>query len=252
MGSFLLALFLNMSSVPSIAKLCGVSVTFFTMAAAFLSSRSFFLVFLLIPTWCLSFPMSISSSLLSSSAASSRSLSPPRKKRTPPIMTFSFSDRDASFMISTALASVQICLFQSSRVIFTAHSPFGEVRSDVRRLKRTVCMVLLRRWFVVFALDERRSERILENSKARKVLLGVETRMGKSVFSSLDKRQSCYLSRAARKRVMVPYRGESITSLFRRSTKLPTSLSRNSDSSSAWCVVRRLIRSSGRVAVNLG
>lgn len=70
-------------------------------------------------------------------------------------------------------------------MIFTAHKPFGEARSDVRRLKRTVCIVLFRRWFVDFALDERRSERIFEKSRLRKVLLGVETRMGKRVLSKL-------------------------------------------------------------------
>lgn len=52
-------------------------------------------------------------------------------------------------------------------------------------MKRTVCTVLFRRWFVAFALEERRSERILEKRSVRKLLLGVDTRIGKRVFSKL-------------------------------------------------------------------
>ncbi|KAG7145991.1 hypothetical protein HYQ46_005221 [Verticillium longisporum] len=74
-----------------------------------------------------------SSSLLSSSS-SSRSLSPPRKKRTAPTTTFSLSERQASFITSTVLASVQTWRFHSSRVNLTAQTALGEARSAVMRL----------------------------------------------------------------------------------------------------------------------
>jgi len=165
------------------------------------------------PIWCRSLFMStVSSSSLLESSASSRSLSPPRKNRTPPAITFSFSERLASFIISTAFASVHICRFQSSRVIFTAHIAFWEERSDVTRLKRAAWMLRLSLWLVVFALDERRSERIFWESNARKDLLPVVMRSGKRVL----------------KRVV-----ESIRSLFRSSTRLPTTFSLSSGSSVA-------------------
>lgn len=73
-------------------------------------------------------------------------------------------------------------------------------------------MLRLSLWLVVFALDERRSERIFWESNARKDLLPVVMRSGKRVL----------------KRVV-----ESIRSLFRSSTRLPTTFSLSSGSSVA-------------------
>ena len=63
--------------------------------------------------------------------------------------------------------------------------PFGDVRSDVKRLYRTVCIVRLRRWFVVLELDVRRSESIFWKSRVLNDLLGVDVRMGNKAWSSL-------------------------------------------------------------------
>jgi hypothetical protein len=52
-------------------------------------------------------------------------------------------------------------------------------------------MVRFNLWFVVFELELRRSLRILWNKKARRVLLGVEVRIGKKHFSRLPR---CQLS----------------------------------------------------------
>lgn len=47
-------------------------------------------------------------------------------------------------------------------------------------------MVRFSLWFVALALAVRRSERIFWNRSARRLLLGVLTRRGKSVFKSLS------------------------------------------------------------------
>ena len=68
---------------------------------------------------------------------------------------------------------------------FTAHRALEDVRSEVVRLKRTVCIVRLRRWFVELAFDVLKSERIFWKRSVRSDLLGVEMRIGKRVCRSL-------------------------------------------------------------------
>ena len=92
-------------------------------------------------------------------------------------------------------------------------------------------MVRLRRWFVEFAFDVLKSERIFWKRSVRSDLLGVEMRIGKRVWRSLDDTT-----------VSPPpvYYGNNETnveelmmSFLRSSTRLPTTFSRNSGSNSS-------------------
>jgi hypothetical protein len=55
-------------------------------------------------------------------------------------------------------------------------------------------MVRLSLWFVDLALEVRRSLRILVKSSVRNVLLGVDVRIGKKVFSKLKRYQYIILA----------------------------------------------------------
>ena len=82
---------------------------------------------------------------------------------------------------------------------------------------------------MVLELELRRSIVIFWKRTARRDLLGEETRMGNSVVRRLT---------------------ESMTSLLRRSTRLPTIFSRRSGCRMTWCCVRMALRSSGKLFVS--
>ena len=97
---------------------------------------------------------------------------------------------------------------------------------------------------MVFAFDVLRSERIFWKRSVRRDLLWVEMRIGKRACRSL---------RLSIVSVIGPMYcggdytdvGESMMSFLRSSTRLPTTFSRNSGSSSSWCVLSMFIRSCG-------
>ena len=92
-------------------------------------------------------------------------------------------------------------------------------------------MVRLRRWFVEFAFDVLKSERIFWKRSVRSDLLEVEIRIGKRFCRSLDNNfVSLYPVNYGDNETNVE---ESIMSFLRSSTRLPTTFSRNSGSNSS-------------------
>ena len=92
-------------------------------------------------------------------------------------------------------------------------------------------MLRLRRWFVEFAFDVLKSERIFWKRSVRSDLLEVEMRIGKRVCRSLSTNSvSLYPVYYGKSETNVE---ESMMSFLRSSTRLPTTFSRNSGSNSS-------------------
>ena len=103
---------------------------------------------------------------------------------------------------------------------------------------------------MVLELDVRRSDKIFWKRKVLNDLLGVVVRIGKRTCKSLFVFTVSQFAQL--ERLIDTDAEESITSLRRSRTRLPTIFSRSSDSNSLWCNVRICLSSSGKFKVISG